>query len=350
MASAGSDQRALVWTTEPQQRITFLRGHRMASVWSTEFSPGGDHVLTASADKTARIWDATTGRELLTLPHPAPLAIARFSPDGRRVATGADDGAVRIWDSSSGALLDTLTGHQKPVGALGWDHTGSELVSGSTDGTVRVWSVATGKPVLELAAHGGKAVMFAAFDPARPHVIVTMGVDDATVVWDETTGRQLSRIEGQARRRGSFDHAGVWLASATVNRSAEIWRLDGGGAAAHELLGHLGWVRTARFSPDDAFVVTASNDETARIWDRERGRLLGVLPHTDSWVNDAVFSPDGKRVATVRGDGIGEIWQLPTFDPRATDLDEVVTCRAPYDIEGHSLVLRVRSPGVCDRR
>jgi len=338
LASAGSDHRALVWTTEPQQRIIFLRGHVLASAWSIEFSPGGDHVLTASADKTARIWDASTGRELLTLRHPSHLAIARFSPDGLRVATGADDGAVRIWDSASGALLDTLTGHKQPVGALGWDRGGAELVSGATDGTVRVWSIATGKPLLDLAAHDGKAVVFAAFHPSRPNVIVTIGVDDSTVVWDEATGHPLSRIEGHSRRRGSFDRSGAWLVNATVNRSAEIWRLDGGGASGRELLGHMGWVRTARFSPDDAFVVTASNDESARIWDRERGRLLAILPHTDSWVNDAVFSPDGKRVATVRGDGVGEIWQLPSRAGRS--LDEVVKCRAPYDIQGHSLVLR----------
>ena len=342
MASAGADGRALVWTTEPQQRITFLRGHELASIWATEFSPAGDHVLTASADETARIWDAATGRELLTLRHPAPLAIARFSPDGTQVATGADDGAVRIWNAHTGALVDTFTGHQAAVGSLGWERSGARLISGAIDGTVRVWSVATGKPLLELAGHGGKPVLFAAFHPARPGTLVTVGSDDMTTVWDEATGRALSRIESRPRRRSAFDREGRWLVSATLNRSAEIWTLDGEGdrSAARELLGHVGAVRTARFSPDGAFVVTASNDETARIWDREHGRLLAVLPHTDSWVNDAVFSPDGTRVATVRGDGVGEIWQLPARGARGADLDAIVTCRAPYEVSGQNLVLK----------
>jgi WD40 repeat protein len=348
MATAGTDRRVLVWTTEPQQRITFLREHDLAAIWSVDFSPGGDHVVTACDDSTARIWDATTGRALLTLRHPAKLAIARFSPDGHRLATGADDGAVRIWDAGTGALIDTFTGHKGPVGALGWSPTGAELVSGAIDGSIRLWSVATGKPLLELSAHDGKAVVWAAFHPAQPGAFVTAGGDDRTVVWDAASGRPLSRIEGP-RRRSDFDRTGRWLVSATLNRSATIWQLDGGAAPVRELLGHVGAVRTARFSPDDAFVVTASNDETARVWDREHGQLLAVLAHTDSWVNDAVFSPDGSRIATARGDGVAEIWQLPVLASSRQDFDEVVRCRAPYDIDGHNLVLRTHVPDDCRR-
>jgi len=349
MATGSTDRRALVWTTEPQQRITFLRGHKLASTWSTQFSPSGAHVLTASADQTARIWDAATGRELLTLRHPAPLIIGRYSPDGERIATGADDGAVRIWDAQTGALLDTLSGHKAPTGALGWDSSGARLVSGAVDGTIRVWSIETGKPLLELAGHDGKPVVFAAFHPARPQVIVTVGGDDHAISWDAATGRVLSRVDSQQRRRSDFDRSGQRLVSATVNRSAEIWQLDGGGARAHELIGHVGTVRTAAFSPDEAFVVTASYDETARIWDGEHGHLLAVLHHTDSWVNDAVFSPDGGRIATVRGDGVGEIWQLPVpVDRLGMRLDDIVRCRAPYDIAGDDLVLMPRSAAPCN--
>ena len=348
MATAGNDKRALIWTTEPQQRITFLHGHELASIWSTEFSPSGAHVLTACADQTARIWDAATGRELLTLRHPAPLAIARYAPSGERIATGADDGFVRIWDGKTGAPVDTLTGHQAPVGAIGWDATGSRLVSGAVDGTVRVWSMATGKGELELAGHGGKAVLFADFHPTRPGVIVTVGADDRAIQWDAASARVVARIEGRQLRRGDFDRKGARVVSATPNRSAEIWRLAGG-AMEQEMLGHVGTVRTAKFSPDGAFVVTASFDETARIWDSASGRLLAVLGHPNAWVDAAAFSPDGTRVATVRGDGVGEIWQLPSFDGTG-GFDELVRCRAPYHVSGHSLVVRKRLPGDCGRQ
>ncbi|HEU5060213.1 MAG TPA: WD40 repeat domain-containing protein, partial [Kofleriaceae bacterium] len=345
MATASVDGRALVWTTEPQQRVTFLVGHGLASIWSTEFSPSGAHVLTACADQTARIWDAATGRELLTMQHPAPLAIARFSRDGLKLATGADDGAVRVWDARTGALLDTFTGHPAAVGAIGWDRSGARVVSGAVDGSIRVWSLADRKPLLELQGHDGKVVVFAEFHPSR-RSIVTVGSDDQVIEWDAAGGGILARTGKHPRRRGQFDRTGRLLVSATSNRSAEIWQLDGG-ARVQELVGHVGTVRTAAFGRGDAFVVTASFDETARIWEREHGRLLAVLALPDSWVNAAAFSPDGTRVATVRGDGVGEIWQLPTLVEGGAPLDEVVRCRAPYHMSGHNLVLRPRLPGDC---
>jgi WD40 repeat protein len=202
--------------------------------------------------------------------------------------------------------------------------------------------------VLELQAHDGKPVVFAEFHPTRPS-IVTVGADDHTIEWNTAGGRVLARIGKHPRRRGQFDGSGRLVVSATSNRSAEIWQLDGG-ARVQELLGHVGTVRTASFGPGDAFVVTASYDETARIWDREHGRLLAVLGHPNSWVNSAAFSPDGTRVATVRGDGVGEIWQLPTRDDRSPNLGDVVKCRAPYYISRHNLVIRQRLPGDCPRR
>ena len=58
---------------------------------------------------------------------------------------------------------------------------------------------------------------------------------------------------------------------------------------------------------------------------------------------------DGSRVAAVRGDGVGEIWQLPTLDGEPS-FDDLVKCRAPYHISGHSLVVRKRMPGDCRRQ
>ena len=70
-------------------------------VRSASFSPDGTRVLTASADKTARIWDATTGKEIAQLRGEELLNSARFSPDGLRVVTtSAFDHAARIWDVS----------------------------------------------------------------------------------------------------------------------------------------------------------------------------------------------------------------------------------------------------------
>jgi WD40 repeat protein/energy-coupling factor transporter ATP-binding protein EcfA2 len=75
---------------------------------------------------------------------------------------------------------------------------------------------------------------------------------------------------------------------------------------------HTGWIETAAFSPDGKRIVTASYDNTARLWDTETGRsLMELRGHTDA-VYSAVYSPDGKRIVTVSSDDTGRVWDAET--------------------------------------
>src|SRR5262249_31739037 len=87
---------------------------------------------------------------------------------------------------------------------------------------------------------------------------------------------------------------------------------------------HILGVQQAAFSADGKRVVTASVDETARVWDAETGSELFTLAGHMAPVLTAVFSPDGKSVATGAGDGTARIWPL---DPRG-----VARARTPRDV------------------
>lgn len=81
--------------------LKVLIGHT-DGVYCTAFSPDGRRLVTASDDKTARVWDLATGRTILVLSgHQERVRSAVFSPDGRRVATGSFDGTARVWDLAS---------------------------------------------------------------------------------------------------------------------------------------------------------------------------------------------------------------------------------------------------------
>src|ERR1700761_904436 len=83
-------------------------------------------------------------------------------------------------------------------------------------------------------------------------------------------------------------------------------------AGARVLTGHTGAVNSVSFSPDGAWLSTASEDKTARVWNAATGELLHTLTGHEDAVFAAPFSPDGSRIATVSADLTPRLWDART--------------------------------------
>ena len=171
-----------------------LSGHR-GTVQSAAYSPDGTRIVTASGDKTARIWDANTGTELGVLyGHGDHVNSAAYSPDGTRIVTASDDKTARLWDARTGAPLAILSGHGDQVIAASFSVDGARIVTASGDKTARLWDARTGAQLIVLSGHGS-FVNSASFSPDGTH-IVTASADKTARIWDARTGAQLAVLFG----------------------------------------------------------------------------------------------------------------------------------------------------------
>ena len=295
--------------------IACLRGHGNA-LTSAVFSPDGTRIVTASSDKTARIWDAASGAEIARLTgHGSSVTSAAFSPDGTRVVTASSDKTARIWDAASGAEIACLSGHQSSVTSAAFSPDGTQIVmaSASWDKTAAIWDAASGAPIARLSGHQQR-VASAAFSPDGTR-IVTASEDNTVRIWDAATGAELAHWGGAFWRKSiasrkvtsaAFSPDGTRVAMAFADKTATIW--DGTSGSQMNRGWHTRAVNSTRFSPDSRLVVTASSDKAARIWDAATGNEKFRLQGHEDEVNSAAFSPDGTRIVTASDDKTVRIW------------------------------------------
>lgn len=102
-----------------------------------------------------------------------------------------------------------------------------------------------------------------------------------------------------------FSHDGRRIVTASFDNTARVWNASSGLEIARMV--HDNHVISAAFSPDDSKIVSASYDGTARVWDASSGKELSRMTH-DRDVNSVAFSPDGSKIASACIDGTIKVW------------------------------------------
>ena len=277
LLTRGWSSKAKLWSSTGELLSTLATPED--SVSDIRFSPNGDTILTGS--KQARLWSTESGDLIRQYDgHEYNINSVAFSSDSSTVVTSSGNFA-RLFDLNTGQLIAVLDGHDDTVWSASYSPDGSKVVTASWDKTARLWNTKSGEELAVLNGHWG-VVGKALFNPDGTLVVTVPGA-----------------IYGGDEDKSDFS-ARIWSAKEGKGDQLDVY-------VVHVLKGHTGFVTDAAFNPKGDYLVTISNDSTARIWDIRTGETVAILHH-DGRVNSAVFSPQGKYIATAAGDGSAHVW------------------------------------------
>lgn len=293
-------------------------GRHADAVSYLRFDAAGGRVVTASHDRTVKVWSVRERRLLVEFKgHGFPVGGAAFSPDGALVAScsyerppGSVVGTVHVWNAATGELVRSMTGGQKPLVGLTWSADGTRIAAGSWDFCVFVWPASGGEPVRCPVPDDGiyNACDDAAFTPDGRFVLGA-SKDHTARVFSVAEGLHVATLRGHtdAVAKVAVSPDGSMIATASNDGTAKLWRVPADPRDDWEntetLRGHADDVRSLAFTPDGATLVTGSLDGTLRTWDLGTDAYGGVGTTADAAVYITTFSPDDTQLATASYDG-----------------------------------------------
>lgn len=318
-------------------------------VVSAVFSPDGKWILTASGDRTSCTWNAVSGEKMKLLQHPLPVTDAVFSPDGKMILTGDDSGYVRTWHAETGQQIDSLK-QEDAITSIAFNPDGKRVSAASVNGNVLIWDISIvkkpdtlkhdvrvtkvifsqdGKKILTtcedkyariwdadnleqiFSLRHEDGVTDGAFSPDGKWIL-TACKDKKAYLWDAFT----AMLTGAAMKdegpvySGTFSNDGKWIMTAGGGETIRIWSLAAIVPIKENIFIHPDMINAAAFSPDGTKVLTACDDNYARIRDLATGNLVDSFNHAAA-VTSAVFSPDGTKILTACKDSTIHLWSLP---------------------------------------
>jgi WD40 repeat protein/tRNA A-37 threonylcarbamoyl transferase component Bud32 len=281
-------------------------------ILAVAFAPDGESIVTGSADKTAQIWETSSGKPRgAPLRHEDVVTAVAFSADGTMIATASRDKTVRLWQAATAQPLGQVLEHADAVTTVAFSPDGKKLVTGGDDARALLWDVKS-RTTLRSPLEHKAGVTSASFSPDGK-TILTGSWDGTIQVWDvETTSAIGSPLENPAPvMAAKFGPDGKMVAVGGLDNKARLWNIETRTQIGLPLE-HQGIVTAVAIAPDGKSVLTASLDGTAQLWHVSTSKRFGPPLRHSTLVGAAAFNHDGTAVLTGCGDMSARRWSVAT--------------------------------------
>lgn len=294
-----------LWNLCQGDELAALTGHEWI-VTCAAFSPDGKFIVTGSADRTVKVWDAQKLQPITTLSAATgSVWSVMFSPDNQYLVTSGR-GGTHLWDTKTWRRIATFPGQVAVMANTGSVMAVSESSAfdwRTTAGQVSLWNFRTGERLATLSKPGHAL----AFSPDG-RMLATAANPSGIQLWNIPSGVLAQTLPtSNSVRTVAFSPDGNHLATTSATKEAVVSSLRGV-EPPRILKGHFLTVWSAIYSPDGATILTTSSDQTVRLWDANTLEPKAILRGHDHEVWCAAFSPGGKRIVTGGKDQKVMLW------------------------------------------
>ena len=245
-----------------------LNGHSY-SVDSVAISSDNRYIVSASNDKTVRLWDVNSGKLLKTLNgHSNSVNSVVISSDNRYIVSGSWDNTVKLWDVNSGNFLKTFSEHLSSVNSIAISSDSKYIVSGSWDKTVKLWDFKSGKLLKTLNGHSDSVNSIAISNDNR---YIVSGSSDKTVkLWDISSGKQLKNFNiFSVVNSVKISADNRYIISGNSDRTAKLWSISNSDKPLKTLNEKYSLIKSVAISNDNKHIVSSTIDKTIKIFNIE---------------------------------------------------------------------------------
>lgn len=272
LISACKDGKPMLRQGDTGDWIGTFEGHKGA-VWSATLNKEATKAATGAADFSAKVWNALSGDEELTLPHKHIVKIVDFSPNGHQLLTASNEKLMRIFDlQNENAEPELLKGYTVNIRAALWSKDSKFVFSGGEDKAMRLWDTRTMSEVKKVDLPNSVSSMVLSKDGS----VLVVSYAKTISFWD------TERMENMKSFEAPTD---IFSASLHPTKSCfvaggddfKLYKFDyADGKELESYKGHFGPVHCVRYSPDGELYASGSEDGTLRLWQHTVGKTYGL--------------------------------------------------------------------------
>ncbi len=337
--------------------ISTLRGH---SSWvkSVVFTPDGKKAISASSDKSLRLWDLSSGKTIFRFgrrffcENNDRINSVAISPDGKMALSGAANGVLLLWDTESGSLIKRINrgfwspAHLQSINSVAISSDGRTALSGSSDTTIAHWDIQTGDLINILEGHPDNVYSVVFGSDGKTALSGSMAIAGCgsrssasyrsrgitweqfpIIFWDLQTGKQKRSFERSLIPSRDVFSVGFLPDQKTIfsqnDSEFSLWDLNTGfNIITSRWFKFSLRLNVATISPDGKTVLLGDNknkiiyasifqgQQNGRKWYEVDGKPIEILTGHFGEISSLAFSPDSKTALSGSHDGTIKYWKL----------------------------------------